>query len=36
VGFVAIVESHRGIDPPNHGPDKPDKREIPHSHLRLP
>jgi hypothetical protein len=30
--LIAIVERHRGINPPNHRTHEPDKGKIPHSH----
>jgi hypothetical protein len=32
VGFVAIVDGHSGVNPPNHSTHEPDKGKIPHSH----
>jgi hypothetical protein len=32
MGFVAVVNGHRGVDPPDNRPHKPDKGKIPHSH----
>src|ERR1700742_3362598 len=32
VGFVVIVDSHGGINPPDHCAHEPDKGKIPHSH----
>jgi hypothetical protein len=30
--LIAVVECHRGINPPDHRSDEPDKGKIPHSH----